>query len=248
MSRGGHGSLRPPGGSSGAACSVGEVTTELGDQPESWPVLESRDLYRGDWVMALRADRVRRPGADAEEPFDRWVFEHPGAVVVLAVDHEERACVLRQYRHPARGRFVELPAGLLDADGESPLDTAKRELREEVELEAGDWRPLLTLYPSAGISDERHICYLARDLGPVARGDFAPEHEEADMDRLWVAVDDLVDAVLDGRVHESPIAACVLAYVVLRDRGELPTPRRSSSPPLRSSEEQRRGDPGKMGS
>jgi len=197
------------------------VATELGDVEESWEVLGTRDLYRGDWLVALRADRVRRPGADGEEPFERWVLEHPGAVVVLAVDDQERVCCLRQYRHPAGGRFVELPAGLLDTAGEDPEETARRELREEVELEAAQWRKLLELYPSAGITDERHVCYLARDLRRASRGDFHLEHEEADMERLWVPVDDLVDAVLAGRIHESPVAACVLAYVVLRDRGEL---------------------------
>jgi ADP-ribose pyrophosphatase len=197
------------------------VSTDVADSPERWPVSGSRDLYRGDWLVALRADRVRRPGADSEEPFDRWVVEHPGAVIVLAVDDRERACCLRQYRHPAGGRFIELPAGLRDAGDEDPLDTAKRELREEVELEAAEWRLLFDLYPSAGITNERQVCYLARDVRSVSRGDFTPEHEEADMERLWVPVDDLVDAVLDGRVSESPIAACVLAYAVLRQRGEL---------------------------
>ena len=198
-----------------------ETSDEISDSAESWPVESSRDLYRGDWLMALRADRVRRPGAGAEEPFERWVFEHPGAVVVLAVDDQERVCCLRQYRHPARGRFLELPAGLSDADGEDPLETARRELREEAELEATDWRQLFELYPSAGITSERQVCFLARGLRPAGRGDFALQHEEADMERLWVPVDDLVEAVLDGRVGESPIAVCVLAYEALRRRDRL---------------------------
>ena len=196
-------------------------TDEIADIPESWPVEGSRDLYRGDWIMALRADRVRRPDDAPGETFDRWVFEHPGAVVVLAVDDQERVCCLRQYRHAAQGRFVELPAGLRDSDGEDPLETAKRELREEAELEAGEWRQLFDLSPSAGITSERQVCFLARDLRRVSRGDFALEHEEADMERLWVPVDDLVEAVLDGRVGESPIAVCVLAYEALRSRGRL---------------------------
>ncbi len=181
----------------------------------------SRDLFRGDWLMALRADSVRRPGDAEGEPFERWVLEHPGAVVVLAVDEQERVCCLRQYRHPAQGRFVELPAGLRDSDGEDPLETAKRELREEAELEAGEWRRLFELNPSAGITSEWQVCYLARGLRPTSRGDFALEHEEADMERLWVPVDDLVEAVLDGRIGESPIAVCVLAYDALRRRGRL---------------------------
>jgi ADP-ribose pyrophosphatase len=197
------------------------VPTTLSDSPESWPVESSRDLYRGTWIVALREDVVRRPGADGEPGFKRWVLEHPGAVVVLAVDEQERVCCLRQYRHAAQGRFVELPAGLRDADGEDPLETARRELREEAELEADDWRQLLDLYPSAGITAERQVVFLAQRLRHAGRGDFALEHEEADMEQVWVPVDDLVDAVLAGRVTESPITAAVLAYVVLRDKGEL---------------------------
>jgi len=197
------------------------VPTTVSDSPERWPVESSRDLYRGDWIVALRADVVRRPGAADERAFERWVLEHPGAVVVLAVDDQERVGCLRQYRHAAQGRFVELPAGLRDTAGEDPVETARRELREEAELEADDWRQLLDLYPSAGITAERQVVYLARGLRHADRGDFALEHEEADMERIWVPVADLVDAVLAGRVSESPISAAVLAYVVLRDRGEL---------------------------
>ena len=197
------------------------MTPDLADASGSWPVTASRDLYRSDWVMALRADRVRRPGAQGEEPFERWVFEHPGAVIVLAVDDQERVCCLRQYRHAVGGRLVELPAGLRDTAGEDPLETARRELREEAELEARVWRKLFDLYPSAGITDERQACFLARGLTAATRGDFVPQHEEADMELVWVPVDELAEAVLDGRVSESPVAVCVLAYLALRQRGAL---------------------------
>jgi 8-oxo-dGDP phosphatase len=200
---------------------LAQVPLTVSDSPESWPVESSRDLYRGDWIVALREDVGRRQGEHAEAAFTRWVLEHPGAVVVLAVDEQERVCCVRQYRHAAQGRFVELPAGLRDADGEDPLETARRELREEVELEADEWRQLLDLYPSAGITAERQVIFLARGLRHAGRGDFPLEHEEADMEQVWVPVDDLVDAVLAGQVTESPISAAVLAYVVLRDRGDL---------------------------
>ena len=154
------------------------------DASGSWPVVASEDLYRGDWIVALRKDGIRRPDDPDGPAFDRWVFEHPGAVIVLAVDEDERVACVRQYRHPARGTFLELPAGLRDADGEDPLDTAKRELLEEVELEAADWRQLFSLWPSAGITAERHVFFLARGLSAGDRGDFALEHEEAAMEML----------------------------------------------------------------
>ena len=88
---------------------------------------------------------------------------------------------------------------------QDPVDTAKRELLEEVELVATDWRQLFSLWPSAGITAERHVFFLARGLSAGDRGDFALEHEEAAMEMLWVPVDDLVEAVLDGHVTEEPI-------------------------------------------
>lgn len=198
----------------------------MGDLPadaaEEWPVVASEDLYRGGWIVALRKDTVSAPGrAGSSGTFDRWVVEHPGAVVVLAVDDQERVACVRQYRHPARGWFLELPAGLRDAAGEDPLETAKRELGEEVELEADDWRELFAKWPSAGIITERHVFYLARRLRHAPRGDFALEHEEAVMEMLWVPMDDLVEAVLDGRVSEEPISVAVLAYDALRRRNRL---------------------------
>lgn len=167
--------------------------------------------------MALRRDLVSRPG-HGHDRFARLVLEHPGAVMVLAVDDEERALVLEQYRHPARRRFLELPAGLCDAEGEDPLVTARRELLEEAELEAATWQHLLTTHPSPGISSERIEVFLARDLTPADRGDFVPVHEEADMTVRWLAVDELADAVLDHRATDGPLALAVLAYLHHRRR------------------------------
>ena len=110
------------------------------------------------------------------------VLEHPGAVVVLAVDDEERVFCLRQYRHPARMRMLELPAGLLDVEGEEPRAAAERELLEEGGLEASDWVPLGSAYSSPGITTEQIHYFLARGLREADRGDFTPAHEEADMD------------------------------------------------------------------
>jgi len=192
----------------------------LADRPAAWPVSATRYVYQGDWVIALREDVVGRPG-QPHDRFRRWTVEHPGAVVVLAVDDAERVLCLRQYRHPGRHVFVELPAGLRDADGEDPVVTAQRELREEAEVAATDWRLLLSTYPSAGLTEEVHEIYLARGLSHAGRGDFELEHEEAEMEVFWVPMADLLDAVLAGRVREGPLAQAVLAYDVLTRRGAL---------------------------
>ena len=191
-------------------------TTPLTDEPEAWPVASSTDLHRDDWVVALRSDRIQRPGHLEEEPFRRLVLEHPGAVIILAVDDRERVLCMRQYRHAVERRLVELPAGLCDVDGEDPLEVARRELLEEAELEAGEWTHLTSTYSSPGLSNELMHFYLARDLRPADRGDFELEHEEADMETFWVPYGDLVTAVLDGRIGDAPV---VVAVLLARARG-----------------------------
>ncbi len=192
---------------------------ELADKPLTWPVLRSRDIHRDAWVVGLREDVVQRPGHP--ETMHRLVLEHPGAVVVLAVDDQRRVCCLRQYRHAGGGDFIELPAGLLDKDGEDPQVTAARELREEAQLQAEEWRHLLTLNPSAGITTELQHIYLARRLSHADRGDFELRGEEAEMEQFWAPVDELLEAVLAGQVREGPLAAAVLAFDALERRGRL---------------------------
>lgn len=199
------------------------MTTEpvdLRDRPVRWPVVSTRDIHRDDWVVALREDVVHRPG-HPEQTFPRLAVEHPGAVIILAVDERERVCCIRQYRHAVGAELIELPAGIRDAGDEDPVETARRELREEVELEAAEWIHLLTTWPSAGITSERHVIYLARGLGHADRGDFELHAEEAELEVLWVPIAELLAAVLDGRVAEAPLVNAVLCYVVRRDRGTL---------------------------
>lgn len=190
------------------------------DVEESWSVSSSTDLHRDDWVVALRADQVRPPGTDGPE-MRRLVLEHPGAVIVLAIDDEERVCCLAQYRHPAGLRFIELPAGLCDAPGEEPLAVAQRELVEEAGLSAGQWTHLTSAYSSPGLSAERMHFFLARDLSPADRGDFDPQHEEADMALFWAPFAELHAAVVEGRLGNAPL---VLAVLLAHARGEARAP------------------------
>jgi ADP-ribose pyrophosphatase len=186
----------------------------VSDRPESWPVHEVDHIWRGAAPFSVRRDTISAP-ARPEERFGRLVLEHPGAVVVLAVDEQERALVLHQYRHPALLRFVELPAGLLDVEGEDPVEAAKRELQEEGLVVAERWTHLFTTYSSPGLSSEKIAYYLAEGLSAaVDRGGFEPAHEELDMTLEWVPVDDLLAGVREGRVTDGPTAQAVLGYVV----------------------------------
>ena len=91
----------------------------------------------------------------------REIVEHFGAVAIVAMDDEGRVPMVYQYRHPFGRRLWELPAGLLDVNGEAPHLTAARELREEAGLQAQTWRVLVDLDSTPGFSDESVRVYLA---------------------------------------------------------------------------------------
>lgn len=192
------------------------MTDTLRDRAESWPVHDVEDVWSGPAPFSVRRDVISAPGHD--ERFGRLVVEHPGAVIILAVDEQERVLVVEQYRHPVGMRLVELPAGLLDVPGEDPVLAAKRELLEEGAHTADEWTHLLTVTPSPGLLAEQHVLYLARGLRHVEnRGGFVLHHEEADMTMSWVPFDDLLDGVLAGRISNGPLALAVMTY---RIRGQ----------------------------
>ncbi|MGI3785073.1 MAG: NUDIX domain-containing protein, partial [Janthinobacterium lividum] len=188
---------------------------ELADVALAWPVLSTEVLATGH-VATFAQDRVRTP--DGGE-MTREYLQHPGAVGIIALDEQERVVLVRQYRHPVRHRLSEPPAGLLDHAGEDPLVAAQRELAEEVGLSAGRWNVLVDLFSTPGIVGEGLRVYLARDLAPADRPDgFTAEGEEADMDTVWASLDDLLDAVLDGRLHNPTLVSGVLAAGTARLR------------------------------
>ena len=122
--------------------------------------IDSREVWSGK-IGTVRIDRVR---FDDGEEADREVVEHPGAVAIVAHDGEH-VYLVEQPREPVDEQaLLELPAGKLDEEGEEPLDTAKRELAEEVGKGARDWKLLTTCYGSPGFSDEEFHIFLATGL------------------------------------------------------------------------------------
>jgi 8-oxo-dGDP phosphatase len=180
---------------------------------DGYRVLDSQTVYDGR-VISLRRDTVAMPGGGDSV---REVVTHPGAVAVVAVDEQNRVVLLRQYRHPVHGYLWELPAGLRDADGEPPLETAKRELAEEVQLSAGRWSLLVTSLSSPGFCDEQVLVYLAEDLSDAARPEgFTVEHEELDMTVERVPLEEAVQRVFDGAIRNASAVIGVLAAAQAR--------------------------------
>lgn len=184
-------------------------------------VLDRETVFEGP-IVSLHRERVAMPGGGDSV---RDVVRHPGAVVVAALDDQDRVVLVRQYRHPVGEHLWELPAGLRDAEGEPPADTARRELAEEALLAAGRWSLLATTYSSPGFSDEQVLIYLAEDLVDTRRPEgFVVEHEELDMTVERVPLSEAVRWVADGRIRNASSVVGILAAAHVRAGVYRPRP------------------------
>src|SRR4051795_11805753 len=141
-------------------------------------------------IAKVRVDRFRY---DDGEEAEREIVEHPGAVAVVAHDGE-RVYLVRQPREAVDEQaLLELPAGKLDEEGEEPLDTAKRELAEEIGKAAESWELLKAFYTSPGFAAEEVHLYLATDL----RDEKAETDENERIEVVEHPLDRLDDAIAD---------------------------------------------------
>jgi 8-oxo-dGTP pyrophosphatase MutT (NUDIX family) len=179
-----------------------------------YEVVSTERVYEGK-IVTVRVDEVRMPDGSTSP---REVVEHDDAVAVVALDPDGRVLLIHQYRHPLRERLWELPAGLRDAAGESWVETAARELAEEVGLAADTWHTLVDVHPSPGMAAYRTRVYLARDLHE-AGSEYEASGEEADLETRWVPLDDAVARVEAGEITNALAVAGLFAATRARDRG-----------------------------
>lgn len=193
-----------------------------GDRHESWEVMTHTDLGSGR-VSTFVEEEVRTPSG---EVIARQYITHPGAVGIIAWDEEaDTIMCVRQYRHPVRAELLEVPAGLLDVDGEDYVVAAQRELAEEAQLAAERWEVLVDVANSPGASAENLRIFLARGLSTAQRPEgFVLEGEEAHMSAEAVPRGELVEMVLDGRCANPTLVTGVLALEAVRTGGRSPRP------------------------
>jgi 8-oxo-dGDP phosphatase len=203
---------------SGAGAAGSDGADDPRDERATFPVLERKASFRGR-VWDVQTDVVALPGG---EQVTRDVVLHPSAVAVMAIDDAGSVLLVRQYRHPVQGLLWELPAGLLDVDGEEPLPAAQRELWEETQHEAGRWSVLVDFLSSPGMADEAIRIYLARDVRRADGHAFDRHGEERDMEVAWFPLAVVRDQILAGRLHNPTLVVGTLAAVAAAAAGARP--------------------------
>lgn len=165
----------------------------------------------------LELDELTVQGPDGET-FTRAVVRHPGAVVMVPVQDGD-VILVRQFRAAVGRSLLEVPAGKRDVAGESPADTATRELEEEIGQHPGQLTKLCEFYNSPGFCDEYTHLYCATDLRPLAepRGVTAEERAMA-VERI--PLDATTDLIATGEIVDAKsIIGLVLTQRLLAAAG-----------------------------
>lgn len=199
----------------GTPSSSGSTVPVDRDSPRT--LISTETVFNGK-IWDVRRDAFRLH--DGGDPVVREYLNHPGAVAVVVMNDDGQILLLGQYRHPVQMVLWEIPAGLLDVAGEDFVAAAARELAEEADVVARDWRVLVDVFNSPGYSDEAIRVYLARDISDVP---LAERHErtdeEAEIELRWVDLDEAVAAVLAGSLHNPSAVSGILALAAARATG-----------------------------
>ncbi len=174
-----------------------------------WTIVVSDLKYDNLWIRVTKHDVLNPAGNPGE--YGIVHFKHL-AIGILPVDSEGNSWIVGQYRLPLERFTWEIPegGGKLGVD---PLESAKRELREEAGIIANDWREIQRMDLSNSATDEHAILYLARDLEFVA-----PEPDEDEQISLKkVSFNALYEMVLSGEIIDSLSVAAILKYKVMLD-------------------------------
>ncbi len=195
---------------------VGEPSWAKGwRKPPAWSSGQGRIGFENPWIRVVEYDAVAPTGTETHYGVVR--FKNL-AVGVFPLHEDGTVTLVGQQRFALPGYSWEMPEGGVPMT-EDPLEGARRELAEETGLIARDWREILSLDLSNSVTDERAVCFLARDLVP---GEAAPDATEA-IEVARVPFRALLDAVAAGQIRDALTVAVTLRVHHMAVSGELPS-------------------------
>ena len=174
--------------------------------------LSSEMLYDGR-IMKLFKDSVELENGKTSV---REYIRHSGGASIMAIDGEENAYFVTQYRYPYAAEIFEIPAGKLEK-GEEPLTCAIRELEEETGLKADKYELMATIYPTPSYTDEKLYVYLATGLTETAA--HLDEGEFLGVEKM--PFEKAYSMAIAGEIHDAKTLVAIYAYAARKARGEL---------------------------
>jgi 8-oxo-dGTP pyrophosphatase MutT (NUDIX family) len=185
----------------------------LAPKGEPWQARNPRRLLDNPWFSVDHYDAIAPTGAPADYYIQGFKAHAVGA---LPLHDDGTVTLVGQWRFPFRRYSWEIPEGGAPKD-ETPLDGAKRELREEAGLEAADWRQVLTMQLSNASSDEVAFGYLATGLTPAPRA----LDETEDLAIVRAPFREVLAAAVAGHIQDAITVAMLLRTHHMAYEGEL---------------------------
>ncbi|HHY81346.1 MAG TPA: NUDIX hydrolase [Clostridiales bacterium] len=167
--------------------------------------LSRQEIFNGKIIKVYKDDVLLSNGASTT----REVVYHREAAAVAAVDENNEILMVTQYRYAVGEELLELPAGLMD-EGENPLETAKRELKEETGYEASEWKLLTITYTSPGCHNEKIHIFSASGLKKVC-GQCLDEDEILTCKK--VPLEEALNMIKTGTIKDSKSVIGILMYL-----------------------------------
>lgn len=171
---------------------------------EKWRIIRSELVLDGKWAKVRRDICATAKGTEVD---DYYYWEGSDFAQVFALTCDGRVILVRQYKHAVKDIVLELPAGLVSAGDESPLETARRELSEETGFRASRWEALGELNVSSAKATTQAYLFLAAGAEHLAN----PELDaNEDIELVLVTIPELLGLITRGQVRDSSSVACSL--------------------------------------
>ncbi len=170
------------------------------------PTIESRRVYDGR-IIGVRVDTISLPNGGTSQ---REIVEHGASVVVVPIDDQGRAILVRQYRKPPEMALLEAPAGGLE-EGETPEEGVRRELQEEIGYVPGRLQEMAGFWMAPGFCTEYMHAFIATDLTEST----LPPDEDENIEVVPVPLSQTPELIRSGDIQDAKSIAALLMAIHL---------------------------------